>query len=45
MFLDLHDIYVDDQAYHIGHGYAFRTYGVHADRPEVLVLVRPDQCE
>ncbi|KAJ1329876.1 phenol 2-monooxygenase (NADPH) [Microdochium nivale] len=39
----LHNIFIDDYAHHVGHGQAFESYGIRADRPELIVVVRPDQ--
>ncbi|KXJ88092.1 FAD binding domain-domain-containing protein [Microdochium bolleyi] len=39
----LHNVYVDDCAHHVGHGRAFESYGIHSDRPELIVVIRPDQ--
>lgn len=39
---DLHKIYIDDEHYNHGHGYAYEKYGVDGDAGAV-VIVRPDQ--
>lgn len=38
-------MYVDDESYDAGHGKAFETYGFETNRPEAIVVVRPDQCK
>jgi phenol 2-monooxygenase len=41
---DLHKVYIDDEHYNAGHGYAYTKYNVHPSDGAV-VIVRPDQCE
>ncbi|OCL03715.1 putative phenol 2-monooxygenase [Glonium stellatum] len=39
---DLHKVYVDDEAYNLSHGQAYKFYGVDKDHG-AMIIVRPDQ--
>jgi hypothetical protein len=42
--IDLHKVYIDDDHYNSGHGYAYDRYKIDSEIGAVVV-VRPDQCE